>query len=345
MRVIRGGASTPSTVPGAVLAIGNFDGLHRGHQAVLAATAEMARERGIAAGLLTFEPHPRTYFAPHNPVFRITTEALKSRLVTALGIEFMAVLDFDLDLAALSPERFVEDILVEQLSVVHVVTGADFRFGKARAGDVGTLRALGQSHGFSVSSVEPVGDPQADLPHFSSTSVRQALLHGNPRAAADILGYWWVVMGEVVKGHQVGHTLGYPTVNIALDETSAPRLGIYAVRVRSADAQGHEVWQGAGYVGRRPTFDREDVVLEVFLFDFSGDLYGRELMVEFIEFIRGDEKFDDVDALTDQMDRDCIEARRILDAMERDGDPMEAYPLGAAQARGLLSAAGGHVEP
>ena len=345
MRVIRGGASAASTVPGSVLAIGNFDGLHRGHQAVLSATAEIARERGVDAGLLTFEPHPRTYFAPHNPVFRITTEALKSRLVSALGVAFMAVLDFDLEIAALSPEQFVKDILVDELSVVHVVTGADFRFGKARAGDVDTLRALGKEHGFSVSSVEPVGDPRADLPHFSSTSVRQALLHGNPRAAADILGYWWVVMGEVVKGDQIGHTLGYPTVNIALDETCAPRLGIYAVRVRSADERGHEVWHGAGYIGRRPTFGKEDVVLEVFLFDFSGDLYGRELMVEFIEFIRGDERFEDVDALTVQMEKDCVEARRILDAMERDGDPMAAYPLGAAQADGLLSAKGGGAKP
>ncbi len=345
MRVIQGGVSTATTVPGAVLAIGNFDGLHRGHQAVLAATAEIARDRSVASGLLTFEPHPRTYFAPHNPVFRITAEALKSRLVGALGIDFMAVLDFDLDLAALSPERFVADILVDKLSVVHVVTGADFRFGKARAGDIDTLRALGQDHGFSVSSVAPVGDPQADLPHFSSTSVRQALLHGNPRAAADILGYWWVVMGEVVKGDQIGHTLGYPTVNIGLDEASAPRLGIYAVRVRSADKSGHEIWQGAGYVGRRPTFDKEDLVLEVFLFDFSGDLYGRELMVEFIEFIRGDEKFGDAAALTDQMDKDCADARRILGALQRDGDPMVAYPLGAAQAGGLLSFEVNHTEP
>ncbi len=345
MRVIRGGASQASTVPGAVLAIGNFDGLHRGHQAVLAATAEMARERGVSAGLLTFEPHPRTYFAPHNPVFRITSVDFKSRLVTALGIEFMAVLEFDLDLAALSPEKFVHDILVRQLSVVHVVTGADFRFGKARAGDIDTLRGLGRQHGFSVSAVSPVGDPHADLPHFSSTSVRQALLHGNPRAAADILGYWWTVMGEVVKGDQIGHTLGFPTVNIALEETSAPRLGIYAVRVRAADDRGHEVWQGAGYVGRRPTFDKEDVVLEVFLFDFSGDLYGRALMIEFIEFIRGDEKFEDAQALTRQMEKDCSEARRILDALDSDGDPIAAFPLGAAQARGALSVAGSSGRP
>ena len=336
MRVIRDGACEPPEVPGSVLAIGNFDGLHRGHQAVLAAAVDLARERSVSAGILTFEPHPRTYFAPHNPVFKITSVELKSRLVSALGIEFTAVLDFDHELAALEPERFVEDILVTQLAAVHVVTGADFRFGKARAGDMKTLRALGARHGFSVSAVAPVGDPTADLPYFSSTSVRQALLHGNPRAAADILGYWWTVLGEVVEGDQIGHTLGFPTVNIPLEENSAPRLGSYAVRVRAADGRGNEMWQGAGYVGRRPTFGKEDVVLEVFLFDFSGDLYGRILMIEFIEFIRGDEKFESAEALKHQMEDDCRQAERILGDLQSNGDPMLQFPLGAAQAAGTL---------
>jgi len=343
MQIIRGEGGEvggeDSEGPGvraAVLAIGNFDGLHRGHQAVIATTVDAARERGARAGLLTFEPHPRTFFAPHNPVFRITSVDLKWRLVSALGIDFMAVSDFDQSFAALAPERFVEDVLVKELSAVHVVTGADFRFGRARAGDIDALRGLGASHGFSVSAVSPVGDPGAERQSFSSTSVRQALLHGNPRAAAEILGYWWTVLGEVVHGDQIGHTLGFPTVNIAMDETSAPRLGLYGVRVRAADRKGGEVWQGAGYVGRRPTFGKEDVVLEVFLLDFSGDLYGRVLMIEFIEFIRGDEAFADGDALKAQMELDCAAARRLLDALEGEGDPMRAYPIGRAQAEGRL---------
>lgn len=336
MRIITGKLLASGGMPDTVLAIGNFDGLHRGHQAVIASTVELARERGVAPGLLCFEPHPRTFFAPHNPVFRITSMDLKARLVAALGLEFMAVLDFDYDLAALPAERFVEDVLVTQLSAVHVATGADFRFGKARIGDVDMLKELGARLGFTVSSVAPQGDPTADLPQFSSTSVRQALLHGNPRAAAEILGYWWTVMGNVIKGDQIGRSLGFPTVNIKMEETSAPRLGIYAVRVRSADEQGNEVWQGAGYVGRRPTFDKEEVVLEVFLFDFDGDLYGRTLMIEFIEFIRGDEKFDGADQLMIQMRHDCAEARSILDALVSSGDPVAGFELGAIQAAGKL---------
>lgn len=336
MRIIDCADAGRDIAPDSVVAIGNFDGIHRGHQAVLAAAMEIARERGVPAGLLTFEPHPRMFFAPHNPMFTITSIPLKARLAAALGFEFIAVLEFDLELAILEPKEFVERILIRQLSATHVVTGTDFRFGKARAGDVEALGALGAAHGLTVSHVSPVGDPDADLPYFSSTSVRQALLHGNPRAAAEILGYWWTVMGDVVKGDQIGHTIGFPTVNIVIEETSAPRLGIYAVRVRSGDDRGREVWLGAGYVGRRPTFDKEEVVLEVFLFDFDGDLYGRTLMIEFIEFIRGDEKFDDVDALRHRMEQDCVEAKRLLDVLARDGDPMRGFPLGRAQAAGKL---------
>ena len=336
MRIIRGDERLGGEHRDAVMAIGNFDGIHRGHQVVLSSVVELARARGSAAGLITFSPHPRTFFAPHNPVFKITSIELKSRLVHALGLDFIVVLDFTYDLAALAPDRFVGDILGDRLAAGHLVTGADFRFGKARSGDVETLRRLGRDQGFEVTAIDPVGDPDGELPHFSSTSVRQALLHGNPRAAADILGYWWTVLGEVVRGDQRGRTIGFPTVNIVLDENSAPRLGIYAVRVRSADDRGDEIWRGAGYVGRRPTFDKEEVVLEVFLFDHSGDLYGRELMVEFVEFIRGDQKFDTVDELMRQMDEDCREIERVLEALEQDGDPMAAYVLGRAQASGAL---------
>ena len=336
MRVIRGKSFPDGEVPASVLAIGNFDGVHRGHQAVMQTTVGLAREHGVSLGLLCFEPHPRTFFSPHNPVYRITSLDLKARLLAALGLEFMAVLEFDHELAALPPEAFVESVLVSQLCAVHVVTGADFRFGKARAGDVEMLHRLGEQHGFSVTPVTPQGDETDGFQQFSSTSVRQALLHGNPRAAAKILGYWWTVMGEVVAGDQIGHSLGFPTVNLKMEEESAPRLGIYAVRVRLADGEQTRVWKGAGYVGRRPTFDKEDVVLEVFLMDFSGDLYGRTLMIEFIEFIRGDEKFASVEDLTARMERDCADAREILDLLERDGDPISGYPLGALQAQGRL---------
>ncbi|MGI9413388.1 MAG: bifunctional riboflavin kinase/FAD synthetase [Hyphomicrobiales bacterium] len=336
MRIVTGDERVADDHRGAVVAIGNFDGIHRGHQVVLSSVVERARARGSAAGLITFAPHPRTFFAPHNPVFKITPVGLKSRLIRALGLDFMAVLDFNYELAALSPERFVAEVLVDRLGAAHVVTGADFRFGKARSGDIDTLRQLGARHGFEVTAIDQVGDPEGDLPYYSSTSVRQALLHGNPRAAAEILGYWWTVLGEVVRGDQRGRTIGFPTINIIMDENGAPRLGIYAVRVRAGDGCGSEIWRGAGYIGRRPTFDKDEVVLEVFLFDHTGELYGRTLMVEFIEFVRGDHKFDTVEELKRQMDDDCREIERILAAQECDGDPMTAFALGRAQAQGAL---------
>jgi riboflavin kinase/FMN adenylyltransferase len=335
MRLIDGNEAMPHDLRGAVLAIGNFDGVHRGHQAVLRHALDVASERGAPAGVMTFEPHPRTFFAPHNPVFQITSAPLKARLLAALGVDFLVVLRFDEALAGLEPETFVRDVLVDRFAVVHVITGADFRFGRARSGDLASLEALGAAHGFGVTGVAPVGDPHAEFRHFSSTTVRQALLHGNPRAAADVLGYWWTVMGEVVHGDKRGRSIGFPTLNLVLPEASAPRLGIYAVRVRTADGQTAR-WQGAGYIGRRPTFDKADLVLEVFLFDFAGDLYGRTVMVEFVEFIRGDEKFDGVENLIERMRIDCAKAREILAALDGDADPMRAFPIGRAQAGNAL---------
>jgi riboflavin kinase/FMN adenylyltransferase len=335
MRVIHGFRSTPAALRGCVLAIGNFDGIHRGHQEVLSTAVDVARRKGVEAGVLTFDPHPRTFFAPHNPVFQITSSQFQQRLLPALGLTFMAVLEFNSELAGREPEEFVTDVLADGFSAVHVVTGEDFRFGRARAGDLAALAEFGVKNGFGVTGVVPVGDVDGEQQHFSSTSVRQALLHGNPRAAADILGYWWTVMGEVISGDQRGRDIGFPTVNIVMPENSAPRIGIYAVRVRAADGD-REVWKGAGYVGRRPTFGKDELVLEVHLFDFTGDLYGRTLMVEFVEFIRGDEKFEGVEKLVARMQIDCQKARLILDDLTGDTDPMSAYPLGRAQAQNSL---------
>ncbi len=334
MQLIRGVDNFPGGLKGSVLAIGNFDGIHRGHQAVLTATVEAAAKRGAPAGILTFDPHPRTYFSPHNPVFQITSPELKARLIGALGVDFAAVLRFDEEFASRSPEEFVSSVLVDALGARQIVTGADFRFGRARAGDLAMLSELGGEHGFGVSGVASVGDGDGDTQIYSSTSVRQALLHGNPRAAANTLGYWWTVLGRVVDGDKRGREIGFPTANIVLDDNAAPRVGIYAVRARLAG--GGEVWQGAAYIGRRPTFDKEDLVLEVFLFDFSGDLYGKEMLVEFIEFIRGDEKFDGIESLVTQMNADCDEARRILAGVSGANDPMRVYPLGRAVAEGRI---------
>ncbi len=331
MQLLNGFQATPQDSRDAVIAIGNFDGLHRGHQAVLELAVKKSHARNVPAGLLTFEPHPRTFFAPHNPVFQITTPILKQRIAAALGLDFMATVAFDEQLAGRTPEEFAKDVLHDGFNATHVITGSDFRFGRARAGDLDVLKQLGVQYGFEVTGVSPVGQEGEDAQDFSSTSVRHALLHGNPRAAAEVLGYWWMVMGEVVSGDQRGREIGFPTANIKMSENAAPRLGIYAVRINAADGD-RETWSGAGYVGRRPTFDKEEIVLEVHLFDYKGDLYGRTLMIEFIEFIRGDEKFTGIEDLVARMTIDCETARGMLADIAGSADPMRQFPIGAMQA-------------
>jgi riboflavin kinase / FMN adenylyltransferase len=333
-RLITGHDPVPEACRGGVVAIGNFDGVHRGHQALLGLAHDAAAERRRPLGLVTFEPHPKTFFRPEDPVFRLSPLALKARLVAGLGASFVAVQTFDRAFASLEPDAFVRDVLVERLAASHVVTGYDFHFGRGRKGDAALLKALGGTLGFEVSTVEQVTDEDGVAP-IASSAVRAALRHGHVEAASHQLGYWWTVLGDVVAGDGRGRDIGYPTANLVLEPGCEPKEGIYAVRVRVDDEPGRRARPGAAYIGSRPTFSTARQFLEVHLLDYAGDLYGRTLAVEFISFIRPDQAFEGVEALVRQMDADCRAIAAILDDVARN-DPMQRYRLGKLQATGAL---------
>jgi riboflavin kinase / FMN adenylyltransferase len=332
MRLIAGTDPVPGHLRGAVVAIGNFDGVHRGHQKLLEITRVEAERTGRPWGVVTFEPHPRSYFKPGEPVFRLTPEALKARLVAALGAAFLVVLPFDRVLSDLDPAEFVGQHLVARLNASHVVMGYDFHFGKGRKGSPATMASLGGEMGFGVTIVEQVTDEGDQHSPFSSSSIRQTLRHGHVIAAAHELGYNWMVLGDVVRGDQRGRTIGFPTINIVLEPGVDPFRGIYAVRVRDASIRGAISWPGAGYFGDRPTFDTDRTFLEVFLIGFEGDLYGKTLMVEFVDLIRPDKRFDSVSDLVAQMRADCDVALARLE----EPNPTTVFALGQMQSEGRL---------
>jgi riboflavin kinase/FMN adenylyltransferase len=305
MIVLDGTHEVPRSARGAALAIGNFDGVHRGHQALLATTLRQAAALHAPAGVVLFEPHPREFFQPDKPHFRLTPLPRKLALLEELGMGLAVVLAFDAALAGLSAEDFIAQVLVDALAVRHVVVGYDFRFGRGRAGDPETLRRAGAGHGFGVTVVAQVAEAGEV---FSSNAIRAELAQGDVRGAAQMLGHWWRIAGRVTGGARRGAGLGFPTANIALAPGTALAHGIYAVRVH-VDGSVH---QAAAYLGMRPTFDDGAPMLEVFLLDFDGDLYGRAIAVEFIDHIRGDRRFAGVDALKAQMAQDCERARAVL---------------------------------
>jgi len=321
----------PTATRGAVLAIGNFDGVHRGHQALLGRAREIAAAQGKAAGAMVFEPHPRTFFQPERPFFELTPLPRKLKLLELFGLDVAAVVRFDAALASLTAEQFVDRVLVDGLQIAHAVAGYNFFFGKGRGGNPQVLQELGARGGIGVEIVEAVG---AAGETFSSTRARELLAEGDPRGAADVLGYWWRVVGEVTGGARRGRDLGFPTANITLADSQVLRHGIYAVRVHVDGAVRH----GAAYLGTRPTFDDGPPVLETFLLDYDGNLYGKTLEVEFIDYLRDDARFPDADSLVDQMRIDCEKAARLLAAVDAD-DPMLSFPLGRALARHGLGTA------
>ncbi|EFL88555.1 bifunctional riboflavin kinase/FAD synthetase [Ahrensia sp. R2A130] len=300
--------NVPDSLAGGVVAIGNFDGVHRGHQVVLGRALNEARKAGVPALALSFEPHPRTLFKPQSPVFRLTAEQDKAGIVEAFGMDGLLTLPFTKELAGTEAEAFVTDILRGRAAASHLVTGFNFHFGKGRAGSPEFLQEVGQRDGFGVTTVE-AEEEGGDA--ISSSRIRRQLGAGDVAAAADLLGYRWRVGGTVVKGAQLGRTLGYPTANLALAENCRLAHGIYAVRLRRADGSLHD---GVASFGRRPTFDNGAPLLETFVFDFSDDLYGERIEVSLFEHLRGEEKFDSAEALVEQMDRDSEAARKALAA-------------------------------
>jgi len=305
MQIIHGSENVPAEARGAVLAIGNFDGVHRGHQALITAARGEAKRIGRPAGAVLFEPHPRAFFEPGKPHFRLTPPPRKLELLEECGLDLAVVLRFDATLAGLTAEEFVARVLVGDLGASHIVVGYDFHFGKGRTGNPDTLRRAGETHGFGVTVVSPVAE---DGVAFSSGAVRAALARGDVKGAAEALGHWWRVSGKVIGGAHRGEGLGYPTANVALPPGTALGHGIYAVRVHV----GSERYDGAAYLGKRPMFDNGEPILEVFLLDFDGNLYGREIAIAFIDYVRADATFPSVEALKAQMAEDCARARSIL---------------------------------
>jgi riboflavin kinase / FMN adenylyltransferase len=303
--VIRGEEASDAALRGAVVAIGNFDGVHRGHRAVIAAALKRARDLQRPAAALTFEPHPRVFFHPHETLFRLTDERSKLRLLAASGLDGAIVLPFDAALAGLSAPEFITRILLGRFAVGGVVIGFDFHFGLKRAGSPDYLAAQGARFGFTVDVVPRFEDAGRLV---RSGLVRAALGAGRVTEANALLGTPWFVSGEVVHGDKRGRTLGYPTANLRLDPGCGLAHGIYAVRVGSDGRR----YDGVASFGRRPTFDQGPVLLEVLLFDFSDDLYGRTIDVAFIDWIRPERKFAGVEELVRQMDDDCRAARAAL---------------------------------
>ncbi|HZP77317.1 MAG TPA: bifunctional riboflavin kinase/FAD synthetase [Pseudolabrys sp.] len=303
--VARDDAANIAALRGAVVAIGNFDGVHRGHRAVIGAALTRARKLGRPAAALTFEPHPRAFFRPQDPLFRLSDERAKLRLLAATGLAGALVMTFDAALASTSAEDFIRRVLVERLSIGGAAIGFDFHFGKNRVGSPDFLSAEGARHGFAVDIVAPLEDEGRPV---SSGSVRSALAAGKVVEAAELLGAPWFVSGPVIHGEKRGRALGFPTANLRLDPQCALKQGIYAVRV----GIGARRIDGVASFGRRPTFDNGAPLLEVFLFDFEGDLYGKDIDVAFIAWIRHEEKFTTVEALTRQMTADSARAREAL---------------------------------
>jgi len=293
---------------GGVVAIGNFDGVHRGHQAVLARALEEAGRRRVPALALTFDPHPRKFFRPDEPLAILTPPPLKARLLAELGFDAVVEQPFTRGFAELSAEAFVTSILGERLGVGHAVTGVDFHFGRNRQGGPAFLMAAGERHGFGVALVDPFRDENGDV--VSSSRIRSLLAGGNAAEAAGLLGYRFTVEAEVIGGERLGRSLGFPTANMRLPADAALGHGIYAVRFRRADGTLHDA---VASFGRRPTVaERGAPLLESFLLDFAGDLYGQTCAVSFFGFLRGEEKFDGLEALVAQMQRDGAEARALL---------------------------------
>jgi riboflavin kinase/FMN adenylyltransferase len=308
MRILRHYRNLPDAARGAVAALGNFDGVHRGHRALLQEAGRVARANGKPFAALVFEPYPREFFRPDGEPFRLTPFRAKARLLAELGLDWLIVLHFDSALATMPAQDFVLDILVKELAVGHIVVGEDFLFGKGRAGDATVLAYMGEMEGFGVTVFPPLAaGPDAKI---SSSRIRAALKEGKPEEAARLLGHWWSIENHVAPGDRRGRTLGFPTANLTLEGTLQPAFGVYAVRAYV----GEKRYDGMANFGRRPTFGAADPLFEAHLFDFDGDLYGQLLRVELLAYLRPEKRFENLDALKVALAADAENAKRILAA-------------------------------
>lgn len=310
MEFVRRFEGLPPELRGAVFAVGNFDGLHHGHRAVIERAKQVAQASGVPCGVITFEPHPRHYFSPDDPPFRLTPFRRKQTILESWGLDCLVAVPFDAALAATSAETFVTDGLVNGLGVGHLVVGHDFAFGHKRRGNTAFLKEQASVYGFGVTVVEAHLAASGAL--YSSRAIRELLQSGRPREAAEALGRWWAVDGTVQHGDARGRDLGFPTANLEMGAYLQPSHGIYAVRAGIVEDGGTTWHDAAANLGLRPTFDGRTVLLEVHLLEFSGDLYGKKMDVSFIEYLRPEERFADIDGLIAQMRADCAQAREIL---------------------------------
>lgn len=309
MRIVRDTLYIDPADRGAAAAIGNFDGVHLGHQSVIDLTREVARAANAPLGIMTFEPHPRSYFTGDSEPFRLMNATAKANRLEKLGVERLYEVPFNAALAALSPRAFAQRIIVERLGLKHIVVGADFCFGKDRAGTAADLESFGRELGFGV-TIAPL--LTFDAGAVSSTAIRKALTDGRPRDAAQMLGHWHRIEGTVIRGDQRGRDLGYPTANMSISGLHRPKFGVYAVKttIRNGPHAGH--YHGAASIGVRPMFGENIPNCETFIFDFSGDIYGAEISVALVDFLRPELTFNGLDALISQMAADCAQAREIL---------------------------------
>lgn len=307
MRIIRDYQFVKEQDRGATAAIGNFDGVHLGHQSVITLARQAAPDAPL--GILTFEPHPRQFFAPDAPAFRLMSAAARASRLEKLGVDRLYQLNFNAALSGLSPRDFAQNVIADGLGLRHVVIGADFCFGKGRSGTAEDLVTFGQQMGFGV-TIAPLMEYTEHT--VSSTAIRGALSEGRPSDAAAMLGHWHRIEGTVIGGEQRGRELGFPTANMSIDGLHQPAFGVYAVLVDVLDGPHAGSYHGAASIGIRPMFDGDHPNIETFLFDFTGDLYGATLSVGLVEYLRPEMKFDGLDGLITQMDADCAKARQIL---------------------------------
>lgn len=315
-----------------VLALGNFDGFHRGHQVVVGEAGRIARETNCPLGIFTTEPHPRSYFTPNQPNFRLTPFRERSLHMEKFGVDVQFVPHFDEKLASTDAEDFVKRILVDQLEVSHLVTGYDYMFGKKRGGDTDLLISMGEQYGFEVTVIKPVsvGIEGAAGEIYSSTLVRDALKAGEARRAAALLGHWWNFSGIIVKGDKRGRTIGFPTANIELHDSIIPKHGVYAVRFILNSGKINfdgKVFDGVANIGTRPTFDKKGELLEVHIFNFDEEIYGYHGRVELVGFIRPEKKFSGIEELKIQITKDCRSAKRVLSDPENSRSHLASISL------------------
>ena len=314
MRIFRHYEDLPADARGGVVAIGNFDGVHLGHQGLIGEAGAIAKGLGAPLGVLTFEPHPRCVFRPDDPPFRLTPLRAKARHIAALGADHLYVLHFDLDFSRRPAEEFVDAVLIGGLRARHIVVGRDFVFGHKRGGNVDMLDRMAAQRGFGLACVEPVcvggGDNDGEV--ISSRTIRKCLRQCDVRGAAKRLGRFWELGGRVEKGETRGRGLGFPTANVPFGEYLRPAAGIYAVRA-GVDRGADTIWRdGVASIGFRPTFGGRELLLEVHIFDFSGDLYGQQLRIAMIGYLRREVTFECADDLIEEMKRDAEKARRVL---------------------------------